>query len=245
MVLRGGFALLGGRRDMLRRAFIASALEDCVRLPLLMGRQAYPAPALVADGDSITRGYGLATPTTQNWFARMVADARLAALTFTAVNSGTDSETVAQMLADVATDVDAHFVADARFVNFTAIGSTAILFGGTNSLYFGTAEATLRTQQIQWCEDRQAEGFYVVYLTMLPRGGDAPGSFAAARTANNAYWNASGLDHCDLVVNVGAIAEGANVLNATYYQDEVHPTAALAQLIGTMVADAFCAELGI
>lgn len=238
---------------MHRRAFVAALCAGCMpetdeesmRLPLIAVQQTFPAPVLVADGDSITRGFGLATPSTLNWFARMVADARLAALTFSSVNSGTDSETVAQMLADVAADVDAHYIPGARFVRTSSIGSAAILFGGTNSLYFSTAEATLRTQQIQWCEDRRSLGFYVVYMTMLPRGGDAPGTFAAARTANNAYWNASGLDHCDLVIDVGAIAEGANVLNATYYQDEVHPTAALAQLIGTMVADAFCAELGI
>lgn len=196
--------------------------------------RSYPAGKILADGDSITFGYGLGAGET--WLEQMVLElAALApSLNYTTYNSGVNSHTVADMLGNVTTEIDDRVVSGARIKRSSRRGNICILFGGTNDLFFGASEATTRARQQSWVTGRLADqDVFVLFLGMLKRAGTPapPGDFEANRVANVAYWSAYKHGRFRFV-DVGAAAEFSDTGNTTYFGDGVHPTAAGAAVIG-------------
>lgn len=195
-------------------------------------RRTFRAGGIVGEGDSIMRGFGLATPTTQNWFA--LTCAALVALgvgyNFAAYNGGTDSDTIANMLPVVNAEVIARKT-NGRICPPHLARDLAVLDAGSNDGYFGGAEATARSNQIAWLAAVRAAGFRAIYCSILPRLGSAPGTFPAFRTANNAFWTANWATHADGYVDFGALAGMQDPTDATKYRqgvggdDQTHPTA--------------------
>jgi lysophospholipase L1-like esterase len=192
-----------------------------------------------ADGDSITQGFGLGTPATENWFAKACA---LVTGGVNSYNSGVPSETVADMNVDAATELDT------KFSTMTPHTPIACLFGGTNDLFFGTSSATTITRIETWLTARRARGFATSFVLPLRRGGGAPGGFEAARALVVAHFRpgGGGASLVDILIDCCDDARLDDVLDATYYQDEIHPTAAGAIIIGEeYAAPAFEAYWGI
>lgn len=195
---------------------------------------------LNADGDSITYGYGLADHVTDGWPYKLAALLADAGLDFTLYNSGVSSQTVADMNADAATEIDARFTPGRRNIN--------ILFGVTNDLFFGASEATGRARQTTWYTDRRAAhpSVWLVHFTAIRRAqAGLPGDFETNRLANNAYWRTRVGHEIVACVDVGELDEFLDISNATYVQQEdggasqIHPTAAG----HTAIADAAFAAL--
>lgn len=202
-----------------------------MRFALLAGSSNYQDGYLIADGDSITRAFGLAP--NESWFSRAVASSTLSDLNFDSYNSGVDSATVADMLGNVTTEVDAKYRDSARFIISSTVGNIAILFGGTNDMYFGADETTTRQRQLNWLAGRRAAGFKTLIGTMLRRNPlDVPVNFETYRQTNVAFWRANWQTYCDGLIDWCDDAAALDVTNLTYYQDAVHPTAALALIMG-------------
>lgn len=147
-------------------------------------------------------------------------------------------ETLEQMNASAATEIDAKLDPDLR--------NTCILWAGTNDMLAGGSNvdgATAYARATQFISERQAAGWDdVVVLTTLPQGSNA--TFETRRSAFNMLLR----DNADLLgihlIDVGAdptLGDYADAEDLTYYQaDKLHLT-----LTGRLiVADVVAAGLG-
>lgn len=114
-----------------------------------------------------------------------------------------------------------------------------VLFCGTNDIAGGADGATTYARALAYCQARQAAGWLIVIVTMLPRG-DA--TFEAKRVIYNnlvaANWQtfADAYYPAHLDANIGVASANTNL---TYYNaDQVHPINAGHAIIATGVTAA-------
>jgi lysophospholipase L1-like esterase len=165
---------------------------------------------LIADGDSLTEGIGSTGGNTY--------PAQLAVIEGKAVaNRGHSGDTMATMINEASADVDA----------LVTLGSTVLVWGGTNDLAGGASAATVYARIQNYCAGRRYFGLRCAVLTMLPRS-DAglPGSFEVDRQTINTNIRNNWATFADSLVDVaadGRIGDAGDELDSTYYNaDKVH-----------------------
>ena len=180
---------------------------------------------IVFDGDSLTSGQGLTTPET---YPYKVLDTEGRA-TFDGINLGVAGQTVADIAADVATQI------------WPQVGiwanHTYIIWAGTNDLANGGTAAATYTTLTSVIQGARAAGFgRIVVLNMIKRTTDA--ALETKRQAYNALI-AANTAGADIIVDVGALPEFQDTTNTTYYQgDGTHITATGSTVIATAVSAA-------
>lgn len=149
---------------------------------------------------------------------------------------GVGGQTTRMMAADAAAEVD-------PLCNPARPANILVCWEGTNDLIYGTARPYDARQAYRhlaaYCKARQRAGFRVVICTVLPRGRSA--AFYEARNALNAELRAHWRSFADALADIAADkiigADGAEI-DATYYRDTVHLTAAGYGIVARVVADA-------
>jgi lysophospholipase L1-like esterase len=186
------------------------------------------ARKIVCDGNSLTFGTG-GTPVNLSAYPfQMTGLLRYGANT---VNLGVPSATTAQRAA--ANDTLAQF----------SPGAVAVLWEGTNTLWFGGSAATAIADYAAWCAQVRAQGYKVVAVTVLPRTqAGVPPTFEADRQTVNSSIRANWASYADALADVGADALIGQPLasdNTTYYNaDKVHMNATGYGVVASIVASA-------
>lgn len=199
---------------------------------------------IVCDGDSITAGTGTNTLPWPTQLATALGS------TYLVRNVGVSGKQVSELTTDAATGVDPKFSEDFD-------RNLCVLFGGTNDIYFNAdasdAGSTTISNIAAYCAARQAVGWTVVVVTILPRGGDFSTStlpatkathFNARRAAVNTSVRANYLTYANALADVAinaTIGDDGDDANTTYYQDNIHPTNAGATVIEGIILAALVA----
>lgn len=186
---------------------------------------------LICDGDSLTSGQG--STLGQTYPAVLSKSAAGQAH----VNFGVASQTVVDMSADAATQIDAGV-----FPGYTT--KIVLLWAGTNDLYFGATAATVYANLKTYWAARRAAGFKVIAFTITPRSAGAPPpTFEASRqTLNTSIRSDPSL--YDALVDVGAnamLGDAGDETNTTYYADLVHMTNAGYAIVAGLAQTAIAA----
>ncbi len=170
---------------------------------------------MVAHGDSITQGANVVAG--QRWMDYLIGYGGGAGLT-----DNTWEGTIAAVGGNNIADCQA----DTVWIDFASRHrkNLAFLFAGTNDGNNGATAAAAAARYAAWCAQWKEAGWRVVACYMLPRGS----SMEAFRTAFNAEVADFVADGVADAVYPGSDATlwaaGADA-NATYFSDQVHPTA--------------------
>lgn len=164
---------------------------------------------------------------------------------YTALNYSVGGQTLAQMQADAATQIDVLYNSQQR--------RGLQWWGGTNDLYFGASAATTITRAQAYYSARQAIGWRQVEVGMLPRTQSGlPATFEADRQAirtsrlaqysiataeTNVWKDSNGNFYVDLGGDT-TIGDAGDENNTTYYLDKVHLTDAGYAIVATYVKKA-------
>lgn len=178
---------------------------------------AMPQRRLICDGDSMTAGNGAT--------AGLDYPAQLLALLgsgWVKLNAGVGGQTLSDMQGDAASTLDPYRAA------LRAGRPVLIAWGGTNDLFGGASAATTYSRLVTYCQARQAAGWRVVVLTILPRSNvGTPGTFEADRQTVNTNMRTNWPTFADALADVAAdarLGDAGDETNATYYADLVHLT---------------------
>ena len=151
------------------------------------------------------------------------------------LNLGVPGQTTQMMQADATAQVDP----EARGRRDPVL----VVWEGTNDLMYGTDPpydvAAAYRHLAAYCRARQAAGYRVVLLTVLPREGSAP--FEAARTALNARLRSGWRGFADGLADVAAdeaVGRAGAEFDEAYYRDTVHLTPAGYRVVAGYVAEA-------
>jgi|HubBroStandDraft_4_1064222.scaffolds.fasta_scaffold07531_3 lysophospholipase L1-like esterase len=173
----------------------------------------------MADGDSITVGYGLSSPSTQGYPPQALSTMNPENLLTNVAVLGVNSQQVINHLASAVTPVLSAYNAPVKIYS---------LMIGTNDFGSGfTATQTYANIQSICSTVTGTNGVKMILLTLLPATGNA--SFETYRQAVNTLERAGGSCTYTLadVGNDATIGQPGDQTNATYFQsDEIHPTAA-------------------
>lgn len=215
--------LAGDVAEVLLYASVLSA-SDRYRVARYLGQKYGRRPhdgILVYDGDSLTEGNTAPNTFAANPYPRQVD----AALTrrYASANFGVSGQTLAQMAADAAAQVD-------RLYSPASPVNALVVWGGTNDMVSvggNQTAATTHTRLADYCAARRAAGWAVHVLTCLPRSdAAAPADFETKRQALNASIRANWATYADGLIDVAAdtrIGDAGDELNTTYYtSDKVH-----------------------
>lgn len=133
---------------------------------------------------------------------------------YTKYNYGVGGQKTTDMAADAAAQID---------ILYSAGNAQNILVAWevTNDLFFGASAATAYANIVSYCQARQAVGFQVVVLTVLPRSNvGTPGSFEADRQTVNTSIRANWSTFADALADVAAdtrIGDSGDEINVAYY----------------------------
>ncbi len=188
---------------------------------------------IVFDGDSLTAGDGVQASEIYCQQAINQLTAMPATTMNSFINSGTSGETISQMVADVTTDVDSHFLNGNYRLKRKGFGNVACLLGGTNDLFQGVVKETIRDRWISWMQGRRNIGWRLVASTITPCTEDGtPESFESSRLWINDFIREH-YEYYDALADYASAPEAMDTTNSTYYQsDRVHWKAALHQVLG-------------
>ncbi len=151
-----------------------------------------------------------------------------------AVNGYTLTDVIAQ-----ASTVDAYITNNPGFANYVLsilIGVNSLILSGGD--YSGNTAGFI-TNLAAYCDARRSAGWQVVLCTELPAytGADATYYLAARATLNTAIhtWVGAHINAiCDLAADPN-IGQDGDQTNATYYQDNLHPTNAGHAIMATIM----------
>ena len=167
---------------------------------------------LVADGDSLTVGQGVAAGS--DWVSQLAADL---GGSYSMSNLAVGGQMQSEMNADAETEVDVLFSAsntDNIYVNWA----------GTNDLFYGMDAAGTYRRIREGCLRRRAKGFKVVVCNTIDRN-DGGGTFDTRRAALNTLLLNNYAGFADAHVDLYALLPDATVA-ADFQGDQIHITAA-------------------
>jgi lysophospholipase L1-like esterase len=181
---------------------------------------------VVALGNSITAGAGLSGG--QDYPSQLRTSL---GSTWQVFNSGHSGETTPQLSANFASYVQSHY---------TAVATRNILVVNEvgNDLIGGASEATALANMRALIAQGRAAGWRVYFATTTPR--TVPNFTAGQQTAAsniNAFFRNNASER-DGLIDWAANANLSDPANLTYYQDGVHPTAAGAVILASLVFSA-------
>ncbi|MGU3386937.1 GDSL-type esterase/lipase family protein [Methylobacterium sp. D53M] len=185
---------------------------------------------ILGSGDSITRGYGLPAPTTDNWLAQLAA---LAGLPF--YNDGVDGKKLQAIDADWATSGNAGRYSAASL-------NTYVQMGGCNDLRAGALATDLQTYIQSVIGKAKSAGYTAWVCTILPETGYAGwGSSAETQRTNYNTWLRNNYaSFADGLIDWATASQMQDTSSTVYYQDSLHPAkagaAVLAQFAQTAMA---------
>jgi hypothetical protein len=191
---------------------------------------------LICDGNSMTIGHpyeevGSLDPTAPYPTQLQV----LLGASWLVRNDGVDAQDIDSMAADAATQIDPLY--DGGLIH-----NVVACWEGTNEIYYSDDGAVAATKIADYCAARQAAGFKVIVLTVLPRSNaGTPGDFETQRGICNAAIRADWATYADALADVAAdsrIGDAGDETNATYYGDLVHLTKAGYAIIADIVETA-------
>jgi len=183
---------------------------------------------VIFDGNSLTVGY-VAFPG--------MTDAALPQIPslWRGYNFGASGQTIEQMAADAATQIDPLY-------NAAASKNVLVAWEGTNALQTLQNPTTVYNDTVSYCQARRAAGWQVVIATILPR--TAAGTYAnfeADRQTVNTNIRTNYAAFADALADVGNDATigvtGASN-NVTYYSDKTHLTTAGYAIVATYMKNA-------
>lgn len=173
-----------------------------------------PPSLIICEGDSITVGVG-GSPNYPQQLGTLLGAG------WDVVNVGGNSETIAQMLGQAATQVDPLY-------DLTRARNICAIFAGTNDFYFGASVASVEADYQAYCEARQSIGFELIAFTIMPRSeAGAPLDFESKRQAFNTWLRVNYLNFADRLVDIAAdprMGDAGDETDTTYFADLVHPT---------------------
>jgi lysophospholipase L1-like esterase len=170
---------------------------------------------MLCDGDSLTTGVG--STAGQNYPLQLIG---LLGSPWSVIETGVSGQTVVQMEADAATELDPQ-------LNTQSSKKILMAWGGTNDMHFGADATTAYNSYVTYCTNRRAAGWTVVAFTVLPRSeATTPAGFEAQRIAFNlsvrSNWTTFADGICDCAAD-SRIGDSGDELNTTYYAgDKVH-----------------------
>lgn len=232
----GGFAWSGdlaylGIVSPAPSAATLARLEAWLRYRFATAALSRATHLVVPDGDSLTEGISL--PPAQSYPNQLAA---LYGGTADALNYGVGGQTLVNMQADAAYEIDVHLAADYAT-------KTLVVWGGTNDIFLGASAATTITRLQTYLAARRTAGWTrIVVLTILPRSGvGTPGTQEADRQTVNTWIRANAAAEGYVVADVGAdsrIGDAGDETDLTYYStDTTHLIAAgYAVVAGTVKA---------
>ena len=189
---------------------------------------------IICDGDSLTRGHsasaGAEYPT--------VLKNSISAPGYTVKNYGVDSQTIADVASDVATQAD-------RYAVRTSGENVYVAWVGTNDLFTGRTAAQVKTDYAALCTARQAAGFRVVACTIMNHA--ITGSWTQADADDvNTYIRANYTSWADDLADIQANANLQTTTDTTYFQaDGVHLTDAGYAIVADIVKSALTTWLNL
>lgn len=189
---------------------------------------------VVTEGDSLTAGYGVAS--SGNY------PAQLAALmpTWTVANVGQNSAALTGMTTRATSQVD----------SLHSAGGYIVLWGGTNDMYAGASAATAYSRYVAYCQARQAVGWNVVAVTVLPRShAGLPADFESSRQTFNANIRSNWPTFADALADVASDTRigdlGAEENTAYYLSDLVHLNSTGYSIVANIVHVSILEFLGV
>jgi lysophospholipase L1-like esterase len=177
---------------------------------------------IVFDGNSLTAGQG--APSGSDYPAQLIA--LLGGLGITGIahyNFGVGAQTTTAMASDAASQIDPLILGGVQNILFAwEIG---------NDIYFNGNTATAETNFQNYCLDRQAAGWRVIVLTLMPRNqttsfGDNVSQFNTKLNNANTWLRANYTSFAEGIVDVAADSRLSDYTNTTYFFDGTHLTAA-------------------
>ncbi len=158
------------------------------------------------DGDSLTEGYGL--PATDS-YPYQLWDLLGANAAYRMVNDGVAYETLASMVAAAAAQIDPLLIPEYE-------KKLCFIWGGTNDIAAGANDSTVYANLQTYCAARQAAGWKVIALTMLPRI-DFDATEESYRVAFNASVVTNWASFADALVDVAGDTRLDDYSDTTYY----------------------------
>ncbi len=193
---------------------------------------------VVFDGNSLTAGQGATSgqnsdPPTGTIYPAVCLG--YLGSKWMARNFGVSGQTTPDMSADAATQTDPLY---------SASNTRNVVVGWeiTNDLFFGASAADAYTNYVTYCQARQAVGWRVPAVTVLPRSeAGTPAGFEADRQTVNANIRANWRSFADSLADIASdsrIGPAGSQTNPTYYGDLVHLTDAGYAIVAQYVAAA-------
>jgi len=147
-------------------------------------------------------------------------------------NVGVSGQTTIQMIEDGVAQIDSYY---SSYKN-----AVVVCWEGTNDIKLGASATDAYNNLVTYCQARQAAGFKVVILTILPRSdAGTPVDFNTSRATVNTNIRNNYATFADAVADVAAntdIGEDGDSENATYYTDKVHLKTAGYNIVAGIVA---------
>jgi hypothetical protein len=179
--------------------------------------------ALVNDGDSITVGYG----TLMGYPGRFTNLSGIAT-----DNQAVAGETMATMNTNYSTVIAPIYNALSYNTLLMSAGTNDI---GTASTGPGVTDAQLEVTVQSYASKARATGYKIWLTTIMPRN-DTTVAWDATkegyRVAYNSWLKANWASFADGLIDWTLIPETADPNSVTYFQDKLHPTDALQQIMG-------------
>jgi lysophospholipase L1-like esterase len=190
-----------------------------------LGAAASRLPQAAGIGDSITYGYQLTSPGTQNWLAQMSSTlaGQSPAVSITTADNGIVGRTAATALTTVETDVCSR-------VTGLAPSNVVYVYLGTNDLLLSATAATLESTITSYFAAARALAPTAKLIAFSLQGNAAAsrGTWDAQQPIYNAWiqanWSTIG---ANALVDLASIPDLQVATNTTYFQsDFTHPTVA-------------------
>lgn len=138
----------------------------------------------------------------------------------TVTNSGVNAQTTQNMIDGIAAQATQFYRPSQRNI--------ALVWTGTNDLFFGSTAAQTLSLIATYYGLLKAIGFHVGFIDISPRSQSGlPGDFEANRTIINTAVNVSRPTYCDALYRLSQnplIGHSGDELNTLYYIDGVHLT---------------------
>lgn len=203
-------------------------------------------PGYVFPGDSITQGFGTATPSVMNYAYNMCSILGATSNNILYENFGTPSEPLSTMITDV-TSTNGQYLRTGYVSAVRGKNNIAFIFGGTNDMsasVSGSSAATAFASLKTLCALYRSQNCIVAVGTCLPRSAaNAGADFETKRLAFNALIRAAGSSLYDILMDFGGTASPLGAVSslsntALYQADQIHPTQQGQVVLGEIAAQA-------